>query len=259
MFGDVGQGLILFLIGFILERRWPVLRLLAICGASSIVFGFVFGSVFGMENIINPLWTHPIDEPLKVLFIPLIGGIIILLLGLVLAGFEAYWSGHLTDWLLVEAAVIVMYVSILASTVLPGALMITIAGVIWYFAGNLYRDSNRLLATIGRALGALVESLMQLLINTLSFFRVGAFALAHAGLSLAFIVLADASGSHFAAVPILILGNIIIIVLEGLVVSIQTTRLVLFEFFIRFLHGSGRIFRPLQPPATEKPSSRSST
>jgi V/A-type H+-transporting ATPase subunit I len=47
-----------------------------------------------------------------------------------------------------------------------------------------------------------------------------------------------------------VLGNAVILVLEALVVSIQTTRLVLFEFFIRFLRGTGRPFRPLPAPAT---------
>jgi len=46
----------------------------------------------------------------------------------------------------------------------------------------------------------------------------------------------------------MLLGNIIVIVLEGLVVSIQTTRLILFEFFIRFLQASGRVFKPLVGP-----------
>ena len=46
----------------------------------------------------------------------------------------------------------------------------------------------------------------------------------------------------------LALGNVLVIALEGMVVSIQTTRLLLFEFFIRFLIGSGRAFKPLPPP-----------
>ena len=49
---------------------------------------------------------------------------------------------------------------------------------------------------------------------------------------------------------VLLLGNIIVIVLEGLVVSIQTTRLVLFEFFIRFLQANGRVFKPLIGPVS---------
>jgi V/A-type H+-transporting ATPase subunit I len=54
---------------------------------------------------------------------------------------------------------------------------------------------------------------------------------------------------------VLVLGNLIILLLEGLVVSIQTTRLVLFEFFNRFLRGTGRVFTPLPaPPALVTPT-----
>jgi V/A-type H+-transporting ATPase subunit I len=49
---------------------------------------------------------------------------------------------------------------------------------------------------------------------------------------------------------VLFIGNVIIILLEGLIVSIQTTRLLLFEFFVRFLKGEGRMFTPLTPPQT---------
>ena len=90
----------------------------------------------------------------------------------------------------------------------------------------------------------------QLIINTISFVRVGAFALAHAGLSLAFETLAEASTHIAVSVLILLIGNLIVILLEGLVVTVQTTRLILFEFFIRFLRGTGRMFQPLTAPPT---------
>jgi V/A-type H+-transporting ATPase subunit I len=86
-----------------------------------------------------------------------------------------------------------------------------------------------------------------------SFVRVGAFALAHAGLSMAVVGLSDAAASMVFTVLILLLGNVLIIALEGLVVAVQTTRLVLFEFFIRFLHAEGRPFRPLAPLITSPP------
>jgi V/A-type H+-transporting ATPase subunit I len=86
------------------------------------------------------------------------------------------------------------------------------------------------------------------LVNTLSFARVGAFALAHAALSAAVTSMADSVGSLPIALSIMVLGNLLIILLEGLVASVQTTRLVLFEFFNRFLRGTGRVFRPLPPP-----------
>jgi V/A-type H+-transporting ATPase subunit I len=131
---------------------------------------------------------------------------------------------------------------------MPGSLTVTMFGLGWYLAGSLGNISNKPLARAAAALGSLVEQLMQLLINSISFVRVGAFALAHAGLSLAFTIMAESTGSLVAGLLLMLLGNVIVILLEGLVVTIQTTRLVLFEFFIRFLRGSGRAFRPLLMP-----------
>ena len=116
---------------------------------------------------------------------------------------------------------------------------------------------RRSVAAVATALAELVERLLQILINTLSFARVGAFALAHAGLSSAIVALMDATGHPVAAATVLVIGNLVVIALEGLVVSIQTTRLVLFEFFARFLEAQGRVFRPLPPPPSsfqESPS-----
>ena len=93
---------------------------------------------------------------------------------------------------------------------------------------------------------------MQILINTLSFARVGAFALAHAGLShRPWSRWPGRADNALVGVIVLVLGNVLILVVEGLVVSIQTTRLVLFEFFTRFFRPEGREFRPLAaPPVT---------
>jgi V/A-type H+-transporting ATPase subunit I len=82
-------------------------------------------------------------------------------------------------------------------------------------------------------------------VNTVSFLRVGAFALAHAGLSVAIVGLSQAAGSRALQALVLVVGNLFVLALEAMVVGIQTTRLVLFEFFIRFLRGTGRAFRPL--------------
>ena len=86
----------------------------------------------------------------------------------------------------------------------------------------------------------------------MSFARVGAFALAHAGLSAAVVALADAAGGAGYFV-VLAIGNLLIVGLEGLVVGIQTTRLVMFEFFVRFMKGTGRAFHPLPPPFVPLP------
>jgi len=122
---------------------------------------------------------------------------------------------------------------------------IALAGLLWYVIGSFF-GARRLLGAVA-AVGHLAEAGLQLLTNTVSFARVGAFALAHSALSAAAVTMADAA-PIWAAPLILVLGNVVIILLEGLVVSIQTTRLILFEFFNRFLRGTGRVFTPLPVP-----------
>ena len=249
MFGDVGHGLVLLLVGLLYRKRWPVLRILIANGLAATVFGFVFGSVFGREDIIPALWLHPMEDPLPVLFVPLVGGVLVLLIGLVLNAMERYWSGELVRWIQVEAALLVLYLSIIAAFFMPRFALLCVAAVVWFFVGSLLQGQGSWWMRLISAGGVLLEGVFQLLVNTVSFVRVGAFALAHGGLSLAFITLAAATDSTIAGMLILLLGNLIVIMLEGLVVTIQTTRLILFEFFIRFLRGTGRIFRPLAAPA----------
>ena len=94
--------------------------------------------------------------------------------------------------------------------------------------------------------------MLQLLINTLSFARVGAFALAHAGLSSAIVSVADAAPSLALKALLLVLGNALVLTVEAMLVSVQATRLVLFEFFTRFFVGAGRAFRPLPPLVSQE-------
>jgi V/A-type H+-transporting ATPase subunit I len=90
----------------------------------------------------------------------------------------------------------------------------------------------------------LFETVISLLSNTLSFVRVGAFAVAHGGLSLAIFALAgDEAGLGFWIT--IILGNLFIIGFEGLIVGIQTMRLHYYEILGKFFHGGGMRFEPL--------------
>jgi V/A-type H+-transporting ATPase subunit I len=250
MFGDVGQGLVIAAAGFVLRHRFALARLFIAGGLSAALFGFVFGSVFGL-HLMTPWWVAPLDAPLAVLAAPLVAGALLLLAGLALSALGARWRGELGHWLTADAGLVACYMALLAFPLMPaghrtGALGAAGAGVAWFCLGRGWSARS---ARAGlTAAGELLERLLQLLMHTLSFARVGAFALAHAGLSAAIAALAAAAGHPLAAVLVLVLGNAVVIALEGLVVSIQTTRLVLFEFFARFLEAQGRVFRPLPAP-----------
>ncbi len=248
MFPDLGHGLILAAGGTLLYRRWPEVRFLIPCGLAAAGFGLVFGEVLGIEGLIDPLWIKPMEQPLTVLVTPLFAGMGLMLLGLVFNGLEARWRGELRNWLASDAAVLLMYAAGLAGLFDSRAWWLIPAGLLWFLLGQLFAKDGRRLGRLAANLGLLLQSLFELALNTFSFLRVGAFALAHAGLSSAILSLADNIDATLPHLLFLLIGHSLIVAIEGLVVFVQTTRLVLFEFFIRFLHAEGRIFRPLPAP-----------
>ncbi len=250
MFGDVGQGAVLALGGWTLRHRHPIAKLVFAGGLASIVFGFAFGSVFGL-HLLDPLWVQPLAEPLRVLAAPIVGGAVLLTLGLVLGAIEAHWRHALAAWLVTGGPFLVAYLALLASVADAAAAAVAAMAFVAYCAGHAWVEQRPAAAL--PAIAEFVERMLQLLINTLSFARVGAFALAHAGLSSALAALIGAADSLWLQGAVLVLGNALILVLEAMVVSIQTTRLVLFEFFTRFLTAAGRPFRPLPPPPSLSP------
>ena len=96
----------------------------------------------------------------------------------------------------------------------------------------------------------MLESVFQLILNTISFARVGAFALGHVALSSVLMMLAERIENPATYAIVIVLGNLFIVAVEGLMVFVQTTRLILFEFFSRFLRAEGRIFKPLRRPTS---------
>ena len=250
MFGDVGHGAVLLFIGAVFSRRYPALRLLIAGGAASIVFGFLFGSVFALENVIEPIWLHPMSEPLMLFAIPLAGGAILLLLGMFLDAIQAWWQQAWKTWWETGAGLVVCYIGLLGAFLDRSMLYVSLVGAAWFVIGHGLVAKERRIAAAGAGLVDLLESMLQLFVNTVSFVRIGAFALAHAGLSMAVVGVAEVATAAPVYVLLLVIGNILIIGLEGLVAAIQTTRLVLFEFFARFMTAEGRPFIPLVPAST---------
>ncbi len=90
MFGDVGHGAVLLALGWLVHRRAKSPddtmalfgRLGAYCGASSIVFGILFGSVFGLEELIPHLWMKPMGDIPRLLKFAVYYGVCVIALGL---------------------------------------------------------------------------------------------------------------------------------------------------------------------------------
>jgi V/A-type H+-transporting ATPase subunit I len=252
MFGDVGQGAVLCAAGWLLRKRVPMLQMLVPGGLMAMVFGVLFGSVFAREDLIPALWLHPLAEPVTLLAAAVGLGAALLLGGLALNALQAVWRRDARGWWARDAAVLLAYAGALAAPWQPQALWLLAVGALWLALGTAAQSTGRRVAGFVQGAAHFVEQALQLAVNTVSFARVGAFALAHAGLSAAVVGVAEAAGTVGYAV-VLVLGNALILLLEGLVVGIQTTRLLLFEFFLRFLKGSGRAFRPLPPPVAHPP------
>lgn len=250
MFADVGQGLVLLSLGLVLRRRRPQLALLVPGGAAAVLFGLLFGSVFAMEHVVPAVWLHPLSRPLTVLGASVGLGVAVLSLGFVLAALAAAWRGELVRWLATDGTLLVVYLGLLATFIDSAGLWAVFLAVFVHVGAAFATTPRKRLVSAATALGQLIERTLQLGVNTVSFARVGAFALAHAGLCVAVVELSRAPGV-VGGVLVLVLGNALIVALEGLVVSVQTTRLVLFEFFMRFLRGEGRSFVPLDPPAPD--------
>jgi V/A-type H+-transporting ATPase subunit I len=251
MFADVGHGALLVVFGFALRKRVPALGMLIPGGVAAMLFGALFGSVFGSEQILPALWLHPLEEPLLLLGASLVLGAGVLVFGMLLSALEAHWQRCTGRWLASDGTLLLVYLGCLAAIAHPAGLFVAATGTLVHALVAFLRAPDGRMRSLFSALGELVERGVQLGVNTVSFARVGAFALAHAGLSIAVMELGEAAGPY-AGIVVLVLGNALVLVLEGLVVGIQTTRLVLFEFFVRFLRAEGRPFVPLAPPASDE-------
>ena len=88
------------------------------------------------------------------------------------------------------------------------------------------------------------ETFLSLLSNSVSFIRVGAFALNHVGLFVAFHTMAHIIGNLAGNIAMFIIGNLMVIFLEGLIVFIQGLRLVYYEMFSKYYKGEGILYSP---------------
>jgi V/A-type H+-transporting ATPase subunit I len=236
----------------VLSRYTVRARLLISCGLVGALMGIVSDEFFGYRMLGQSWQFHALDNPVLVLIIPMFFGIGLLLLGLIFNGIESYWRGEFRRWLLIDAALLLLYVSLLSGLLYEPLFLGAALALLWYVTGAIAIGGHHWAKQAAVAVGELAHSTLTLVLNTISFVRVGAFALAHIGLTQVVVTLSEAVETRFLSILVLVIGHAMIIALEGLVVFVQITRLVLFEFFIRFLRSEGRFFQPLSSSKFER-------
>lgn len=254
MFGDIGHGALIVLTGLLVRRLAFARPLLLAAGASSMLFGWLYGSIFGYEAIIHPLWISPLSDPMRMLTAALYWGMGFILLSTLLTIYNRIAQGELAAALFSASGVagILTYLAALyvgyrlstgQSTGLVDTLilLLPLGTLMWHLwvthPGPL---SERLLVVVVETF----ETVLNYISNTLSFLRVAAFSMNHVALAVAVFALAGMMGSTGHLITV-VLGNLFILILEGAIVTIQVLRLEYYEGFSRFYSGDGRAFRPL--------------
>lgn len=256
MFGDVGHGAIIVLLFLALGRYLKQLRWVGVAaGLTSMLFGGLYGSVFGYEDLIEPLWLSPMHDPTHLLTVAVGLGATFIVLTLLASIYNYLNRGHLASALGAANGVagLLFYVGALAGGAsmagladwgLAAALLALagLAGVAIHTGMETHSPwGERIMVTAIETL----ETGINLFANTLSFMRVAAFSLNHVALAMAVFALAEGLGQMGQGITLL-LGNTIIIVLEGGIVAIQAIRLMYYEGFSRFFSGDGVEFAPLR-------------
>ena len=260
MFADLGHGLSLLALALFMGFFKPLkdaAKVLSLCGASGAVFGVLFGSLFGKEDIIKPLWFNPTAHPEKFLLIGVGFGIVIVTLGIILNIVQNMRNREIKDvffaqWGITSVIFYWLILYIVAASVRYHAnislgLLLTVffAPLSIVVLGNLLQRREG--SDIAEIISSPVEIVLGLLTNTISFVRVAAFGLAHAALGACVYLVAYSMGSASGLkISLIIEGNIGIIIFEGLIVFIQALRLEFYEFFSKFFQLQGREFKPLK-------------
>jgi V/A-type H+-transporting ATPase subunit I len=284
MFGDVGDGFILAaggLFALCLSRK-KMLRdaglLLLFGGVSSMAFGVIYGSYFGIPALKKfALWHDPLDgDPMRLMAISIEIGIVLISIGLILnvlnrfrrgdrlggcldkfglAGILFYWG---------MLALVVNYAAFQSCGLVKAAFVLFFAVPVlcWMLkepvqffrhrhAGHPVAPGHGLYVVFMESLVEVFEGILAYFSNTISFVRLAAYAMSHAALLVATFMVAEdikhfSPGGGLLSIGVIIVGNVIALVLEGIVCSVQALRLEYYEFFSKFFSGGGQPFKPFR-------------
>ena len=264
MFGDIGQGIVLSLAGFLMwryKKMWMG-RILVCLGGSAAVFGIVYGSVFGFEHILPGFKVMEDGNAMNILMVSVAVGAVLILTCMVFNIINGAKQKDFKKMLFSPngAAGILFYGGVVLGAVLtivtgksvfkaPYVIIFIVFPLFCIFASEPLTKlcegrSDWLPDSIGsfavEGFFELFETMLAYVSNTISFLRIGAFTISHAGMMSVVFMLAG-GGTNVIG---LIIGNIIVMGIEAVLVCIQVMRLEFYEMFGRFYQDSGKSFSP---------------
>ncbi|MDR0818003.1 MAG: ATPase [Oscillospiraceae bacterium] len=281
MFGDLGQGILIAIFGYVLwkVRKMALGSIMIRIGISSAVFGLVYGSVFGLEHVLDPLYKaigfaekpFEVMSPLSIntILLTAIGIGVALIISTILINIwqgirnrdieRAFFSNN-------GLAGLIFYGGILAGAVcmLTGGpnlftpayiIVVLVVPIVVIFLkesltkvirheGKFLPEDEGIGSWILEGFFELFEIVLSFLTNTLSFLRVGGFIISHAGMMMVVMTLAEMMRGA-GNIAVLIFGNLFVIGLEGFIVGIQVLRLQFYELFSHYYEGQGKAFEPV--------------
>jgi len=269
MFGDLGHGAILLLAGLVLRsgrvRKLEKLRKtwLFVTGAgfTSMIFGALYGEAFGPTGLVPVLWLDPMADPIPLLVTALIFGAVLLAgayaLGTINRVREGGWayalyasSGAAGSVLFVAIGLLTWGIIADLSPVVLIAVVLALAALAFIFTG-FFVDAGGGGTGVVQAAIELVDTVIRLGSNIVSFARLAAFGLTHAALLTvvwsATTALWAPDWRALAAILVFVVGNLLTFALEALVAGVQALRLEYYELFSRIFQSEGRPFRPWAP------------
>lgn len=267
MFGDLGQGLIFLALGFWLSKKNETFgAILKRIGISASIFGLMYGSFFGREDLIPALLIKPFDNIMTVLIASVVFGVTLMVISYIIGIYnkvhlqnnieEGIFGKEGLAGLMMMSSFIIIVLAIVNVGPVPknlGIVLLILSIVMMIFKQPIARKIEGNKRLYDQAKGdyylegsfSVIEALLSVFSNLVSFTRVGAFAINHVGLYMAFEVMAKLVGGGIKGFIILVVGNIFIIALEGMIVGIQGLRLEFYEMFSKYYEGNGHLFRPI--------------
>lgn len=272
MFGDLGQGLLLAVVGYFLQKKnRDYGGILMRIGIFSTIFGFFYDSLFGYEHVISKffpesLFIRPIENINTILIAGVVSGLGFLMISYAYSVINKLKKKDIKEGLFGRNGIagIILFLSALLlvagmflnQTWVPQtplkiliALMVLLMVIREPLANTILKKKPLYHEAVSEYYVEsgfeLLETFLGMLSNSLSFIRVGAFALNHVGLFMAFHTIAKLIGTLTGEISMFIVGNALVIGLEGLIVLIQGLRLVYYEMFSKYYTGDGMAFEPI--------------